>query len=149
MTTKTKLITAVVLLLGVFLVGFVPQYMAKRQLQEQVREFTETNTSLQRSVQLSDLERIAGMMLIEVLRQNFGLATELSSSYFTKLSALLNETTEAELKTALEQLAADRDSITASLAQADSMSSARVQDLLVRTNAATEKFRRIPPTDLP
>src|SRR5688572_28915137 len=118
MTAKTKVFGTLALLLTVFLLGFVPQYIAKRSMQEHVQELTATTSSLQRSLQLSDLQVIAGMMLVEVSRQNYGLASEHSSMYFMKLGTLLDEMPETELKAALEQLAAERDSITASLAQA-------------------------------
>ena len=143
MTTKTKVFGTLVLLLTVFLLGFVPQYIAKRSMQEHVQELTATTSSLQRSLQLSDLQGIAGMMLVEVSRQNYGLASEHSSRYFLKLGALLDEMPETELKTALEQLASERDSITASLAQADTTSANKVQELLVRTNTVAERFRQL------
>jgi hypothetical protein len=96
-------------------------------------------------VQLSDLQGIAGMMLLEVSRHNYGLASEHSSRYFMKLAALIDAMPEEELlKATLEQLAAERDSLTAGLAQADTASAAKVQELLSRTNTAVERFSQLP-----
>jgi hypothetical protein len=139
MTTGKKVLASMILLAGVFLLGYLPPRLQMRQLQQNLQTQSETIRSLQLSSQLRDLQGLAGLMLIEAMRQNFGLAAEHSTKYFAQLQSLIDEASNPDLKGALEKLAAERDSITAGLAQADPASTSKLQALFTQTNEVSRR----------
>jgi hypothetical protein len=94
MTTKQKTVTGLIILVLVFLLGFMPQYLEKRQMQRELAISIE-------KIKLSELRDLAGLMLQEALRQDYGVAGDYSSQYFVKL----RETSEAANKLHVEEVA--------------------------------------------
>jgi hypothetical protein len=98
--------------LVVFLLGFAPQYLQKMQLQNEVRLCND-------KLEVSELRDMAGMILLEVLRQNYGTGRDYAMRYFAKLGEISVNTQDVVLKSSLEALLSKRDSIIASVAKAD------------------------------
>jgi hypothetical protein len=131
MTAIQKTFTGLVVLVLVFLLGFVPQYLEKRQIQSELAISTER-------LKVSELRDLAGMMMLEALRQNYGVARDYSSQYFEKLRDTSEHVENATLKTSLQELLSSRDAITASLSKADPASASQLQAIFAKTQAATK-----------
>jgi hypothetical protein len=131
MTAKQKTITGLVILVLVFLLGFVPQYLEKRQIQSEIAISSE-------KLKMSELRDLAGMMLLEVLRQNYGVARDYSSQYFEKLRNTSEQVENSTLKTSLQELLNSRDTVTAALSKADPDSASQLQAMFAKTQAATK-----------
>jgi hypothetical protein len=131
MTAMRKAMIALVTVLIVFLLGFVPQYLEKRRIQSQLDVATER-------LQLSELRDLAGMMLLEGLRQNFGTARDYSSQYFEKLRETAEQVEDSTLKMSLDELLSSRDQLTAALSKADPGSASQLQAIFAKTQMATK-----------
>jgi hypothetical protein len=131
MTTKQKTVTGLVILVLVFLLGFVPQYLEKRQIQRELAISTE-------KIKLSELRDLAGLMLLEGLRQNYGVARDYSSQYFDKLRETSEGINDSTLKASLQELLSNRDTVTAALTKADPASTSQLQAIFAKTQAATK-----------
>ena len=131
MTAKQKTVTGLVTLVLVFLLGFVPQYLEKRRIQGELAISIE-------KLKMSELRDLAGMMLLEGLRQNYGIARDYSSQYFEKLRETSGQMENSTLKTSLQELLSSRDTVTASLSKADPASVSQLQTIFAKTQAATK-----------
>jgi hypothetical protein len=131
MTTKQKILAGLVTLVLVFLLGFMPQYVEKRQMQRELAISIE-------KMKLSELRDLAGLMLLEGLRQNYGVARDYSSQYFDKLRETSEGVNDSTLKTSLEELLSNRDTVTAALSKADPASASQLQTIFAKTQAATK-----------
>jgi hypothetical protein len=126
MAIMNKFIAGLLALVIAFAVGFMPQYVQKRRLQSELTVCSE-------NVGMSELRDLAGMMLIEVLRLNYGTARDYSTQYFTKLMERSDSVEDAASKASMQELLSKRDAITTSLAKADPASATEVQTLFVQT----------------
>jgi len=78
-------------------------------------------------------------MLMELSRQNFGLARDYSVQFYSKLEQAAQSVPDANLKKSLEELASTRDSVSRTLAAADSSSLAAVQPVVSKTFELTKR----------
>ena len=139
MKAKAHFTLWVVLLLGGFLVGFVPEYMKNRDLRAQLQEPQKIIDALRLQAQLGQLRDAASLMILDVSRQNFGLARDHSVEYYTKLKELIDANPDPALKKSLEELAATRDDIDKELANTTPGSLAASQSLLLKTIEVTRR----------
>ena len=138
MTTKTKVIAGLLILLATFLIGFVPQYMDKVRLRNELRTSGEQVMALGLDVRMAELRDLCGMMLLEVQGQNYGLAREFSTQYFEKVREVAEDVPDPRGQS-LRELLTGRDSLNALLAQTDAASSSEIQMLCRRTYEATKR----------
>lgn len=145
METRTKLIVWAVLFVAGFLLGFVPQYVKKGEVEAELRRAQEvldnakqTIEGLQFSAKLAETRDLAAMMYVETVRQNYGVATEFSTRYFNLLREATDLSRDPEQKAALEELLASRDSIISILARGDAAAVPEIRDLLLRTHTVTK-----------
>ena len=134
---KVHITLWVVLLVGGFLAGFIPQYLKNRDLQKQLENPQRTIAALEFQVQMSELRDAASLMLLELSRQNYGLARDYSNQYYSKLNDAANTVQDANLKKLLEELATTRDSLTTSLSTANPSSLTASQPIVLRTFEVT------------
>src|SRR5437879_12992643 len=104
-----------VLLVGGFLVGYVPEYFKNRDLQAQLQDPQKTIDALKLQLQMSELRDDASLMLLELSRQNFGFARDYSSQFYSKLKEVTDAVQDPGLKKSLEDLAATRENLTEQL----------------------------------
>ena len=78
-------------------------------------------------------------MLMEISRQNYGLARDYSAQFYSKLDQAAQSVPDANLKKSLEELASTRDSVSRTLAVADSGSLATVQPVVLKTFELTKR----------
>ena len=137
MSKKSRLLVGLSLLLAAFIAGFAPQYIEKGRLQGQLDSANGRLEAMQSDLKMAELRDLSGLMLTEVLRRNYGSAAEYSSRYFEKVRQASQETANAARQEGLRELLANRDPITAVLAQADPASAAKIQQLYARTFEVT------------
>jgi hypothetical protein len=138
---KVHITLWVVLLIGGFLLGFIPQYLKNRELERLLEGPQKTIDALELQVQMSELRDLASLMLIELSRQNYGLARDYSNQYYSKLNDAANTVEDANLKKSLEDLAATRDSLTTNLATANPASLAASQPIVLKTFEVTRNSK--------
>ncbi|HMF00775.1 MAG TPA: hypothetical protein VKK06_12885, partial [Terriglobia bacterium] len=74
-----------ILFVGGFLLGFVPEYLKNRNLRSQLEAPQKTIDELRAQLQMSELRDQASLMWIELSRQNYGLARDYAAQYYSKL----------------------------------------------------------------
>ena len=131
----------VVLLAGGFLVGFIPQYLKNRELQTILESPQKTIDSLKLQVQMGELRDLASLTLLELSRQNYGLARDYSTQYYSKLKDTIDIVQDVDLKKSLEELASTRDSFTASLANGNPASLIASQPIVSKTFEVTRNIK--------
>jgi hypothetical protein len=137
MTTKGKAGLWLVTALAAFLLGFAPQYLQKERLRSDLAAANQRALSAEQAVRMGELRDLCGLMLMEVLRQNYGIAKDYAARYFDSLGAAAGATDDAARKKGLEELLTRRDAVTALLAQGDPASAAEAQSLYARTSEVT------------
>jgi hypothetical protein len=131
----------VLLFIGGFLLGFIPQYLKNRDLQALLEGPQKTIDALQRQVQMSELRDLASLMLLELSQQNYGLARDYSNQYYSKLNDVANVVQDANLKKSLLDLAATRDSLATNLATANPASLMATQPIVLKTFEVTRNIK--------
>jgi len=129
----------VVLLIVGYLIGFVPQYQKNRELQAQFQDPQKTIVALQAQAQLGELRDIASLMLLEMTRQNYGLARDYSEQYYSKLKNEVDSVQDPELKKSLGELVTTRDSLASSLAAANPSALSAAQIVVSKTFEVARK----------
>ena len=129
----------IVLVIIGFLLGFVPEYQKNRDLQTQLQDPQKTIAALQLRVQMGELRDAASLMLLELSRQNFGLARDYSDQYYSKLKDAIDTVQDPTLKKSLEQLTTTRESLAGPLAEANATAMTAAQVVVSKTFEATKK----------
>jgi hypothetical protein len=135
MNTKSKVIAGLVVLLGVFLLGFVPQYTDKRRVQAELRTLQDRLSIAERKNEIDRIRQLAGQMLLEASRLNYGNSREYSTQYFDRLRKLAETSQDASLNASISDLLSSQDSIANDLAQGSASVVPKLQTLLERTNS--------------
>jgi uncharacterized protein YoxC len=138
---KVHIALWIVLLAGGFLLGFVPEYLKNRELQKSLENPQKTIEALTLQVQMGELRDLAGLMLLELSRQNYGLARDYSTEYYNRIKDTINAVQDEGTKKSLEELASTRDSLSASLAAASPTSVTAAQPIVSKTFEVTKKTR--------
>jgi hypothetical protein len=125
-----KAIIAAVVLVVVFLAGFVPQYVKVNHLDAELRQARQTSTS-------AELRDLAGLVYVQASQKNYGIAAGIATRFFNRVREVASQTTDANAKKMYEDLLISRDKITAELAKGDPGVMGDLQDLFVRTRKAT------------
>ena len=133
MSAKWKIIGLSALVLAVFLAGFVPQFVNKRRLQNELEDVGDRLSTARLQIEIDQLRTLAGHMLLETSRQNYGIAAAQSTEYFNKARELADRAENQSLQSSLSELLDARDSITSGLAQGNSAIVPELQSLLQRT----------------
>jgi len=130
---RGRIIFWLILFVGVFLLGFVPEYVKNRDLRSQLENPRKTIEALNLQLQLSELRDLASLMLIEISRQNYGLARDYAGRYYSRLNEVIIGVQDQDLKKSLQELATTRDSITEALAAATPASLTAAQPIVLKT----------------
>lgn|SRR6266850_3376053 len=126
-----------VLFIGGFLLGFVPEYFKNRDLQAQLQNPQNTIDALKLQLQMSELRDAASMMLLELSRQNYGLARDYSGQFYNKLKDVTDAVQDPGLKKSLEDLAATRENLSAQLATGNTGALTTSQPIVLKTFEVT------------
>ena len=132
MTNKAIVIAVAVVV--VFLLGFIPQYVKANRLDSELRQSREAYAG-------AELRDLIGLAYLQANQKNYGLAAETSGRFFTRVPEIASRTQDTTHRKAVEDLLAPRDRITAELAKGDPAVIGDLQDLFIKTRAATEGAR--------
>ena len=119
-----------IVLVVVFLVGFVPQYAKVNRLDAELRQARLENTS-------SELRDLAGLAFIQASQKNYGNAAGTTARFFNRVRETANQTPDANARKTYEDLLVSRDKIAAQLAKGDAGVMGDLQDLFVKTRRVT------------
>lgn len=133
---------------GLVLISFLFGFFLRQRMTAEARAELDGRTSELAGAQLelagcrAEQERagtrdLATRLYLQVNRNNFDIASELSTRLFDSLRRLSESATDEAHRNAFETIIAQRDAITSQLAQADPAARRAVEDLLVQTFAAT------------
>jgi hypothetical protein len=109
---------------AVFLLGFLPQYMKANRLDGELR-------TTRQQLEGAELRDLIGLAYLQASQKNFGLASETTSRFFNRAREV------AAGRKPIEDLTAPRDKITAALAKGDPAAINDLQDLFLKTRQAT------------
>ena len=126
----TRAISGAVVLIVVFLAGFVPQYVKANRLDTELQQARQGNVS-------AELRDLVALAYVQANQKNFGLAAATTTRFFNRVREVANQTADANSKRALEDLLVPRDKITAELAKGDAGVMGDLQELFAKTRQAT------------
>lgn len=124
--------------LGVFLVGFVLQFLTSSAARSELQAARAELEPLRQEAARSQLRDLAALLLYEVAQRNFGIAAQHSSALFDRLQQAVASGPDAGNE-ALRQALAARDAVTAGLASADPAVQAEVLRVFRLVFDATRK----------
>jgi outer membrane murein-binding lipoprotein Lpp len=127
---KNKVVISAIVLVVVFLAGFVPQYAKVNRLEAELRQAQMGNTS-------AELRDLAGLAYIQASQKNYGIAAETAARFFNRVREAANQTPDGNARKTYEDLLISRDKIAAQLAKGDAGVMGDLQDLFVKTRKVT------------
>lgn len=130
----------VLLLVGLGL-GFIPEYLKNRELRTELSNPQKTIDALNLQIQFSELRDDASLALLEISRQNFGLARDHANDYYAKLKDLTDAVEDPALKKSLQDLSMNRDVITGELSTANAAALAAWQPVVLKTFEVTKSAK--------
>src|SRR5215468_11231216 len=97
-----KIIVVAVLLVVVFMLGFVPQYARASRLEADLRQSRDACAG-------ADLRDLIGLAYLQSNQKNYGLAAGTTGVFFNRVREVANGAPDANRRRALEDLLASRD----------------------------------------
>ncbi len=127
---KNRIVIAAVVVVLVFLAGFVPQYARVRRLDNELRQASAGSASAQ-------IRDLIGLAYVQANQLNYGLAADTVAQFFNRTRELANQTEDPAVRKSLEDLLTVRDKVIAELSKGDAAVMADLQDLFTKTRQAT------------
>jgi hypothetical protein len=127
---KNSVIVVALALVGVFLVGFVPQYVKASHLESELLQFREAFAG-------AYLRDLIGLAYLQGNQKNYGLAADSVGRFFIRVREVVNQSRDSTRRKAVEDLLGPRDKITAELAKGDAAVLGDLEELFIKTRAAT------------
>jgi hypothetical protein len=124
---KNRIIVVIILLIMVFLAGFVPQYMKVKRLENDLSVAKQENA-------LAQLRDLAALAFIQASQKNYGLAAGTSKQFFSRTREAANQAPDANGRKVLENLLASQDKITVELAKGEPEALGDLQVLFEKTH---------------
>ena len=128
---RTKLIAGVVLLAAGFLLGWYPQYRQANDVRTELAQTQASETALQAKVSESAMREAGVVVYLELSRQNYAEAAKAATGFFDQVRQLAGQTTDAALRSKLNDLLSKRDQITTELARATPAATTEMQSILL------------------
>src|SRR5215467_13491429 len=75
---KNRVIIASVILVGVFLVGFIPQYVKANRLDTELQQAREANVA-------AELRDLIGLAYVQANQKNYGLVAATTTRFFNRV----------------------------------------------------------------
>ena len=132
---KNQTLIVIILLIVVFLAGFVPQYIKVHRLENDLSAAQQENA-------LAQLRDLAGLAFVQTSQRNYGLAAGTTQQFFNRTREVANRATDVNGRKALEDLLASQDKITAELGKGDPEALGDLQVLFERTRRASGSVDR-------
>jgi hypothetical protein len=132
MNQKMCLILGGALVVAAFLLGFIPQYLKGKALDNQLGAVRQQLNSEREKSQVDELGLLCGHVYLETSLKNYGLAGQDSSKFFDGVQAMMSQAPESNRQPLFQEMLAQRDAVTGGLAQGDPGTMSAVQDLFQR-----------------
>jgi hypothetical protein len=132
---KNQTIIVIVLLIIVFLAGFVPQYIHVKRLENDLSAAKQENA-------LAQLRDLAGLAFVQASQKNYGLAAGTSQQFFSRAREMANRASDANGREALADQLAFQDKITAELEKGDPEALGDLRVLFEKTRQASGSVDR-------
>ncbi len=132
MNRKIGLIIGGVLIVAAFLLGFVPQYLKGKSLDNQLGAVRQQLNSEREKSQMDELGLLCGRVYLETNLKNYGLASQYSTEFFDGVQAMMSQAPDSNRQSFLQETLAQRDAVTGGLAQGNPGTLSAVQDLFKR-----------------
>jgi hypothetical protein len=129
---KNRVVIVIILLIVVFLAGFVPQYIKVKRLENDLSAATQENA-------MAELRDLAGLAFVQTSEKNYGLAAATSNQFFARTREIANRAPDASGRKALEDLLASQDKIAVALAKGDPEALGDLQVLFDKTRQAAPR----------
>ena len=84
---KNRAIIAAIVLVVVFLAGFVPQYIKANRLDTELRQARQANLS-------AELRDLIGLAYVQANQKNYGLAAVTTTRFFNRVRDAANQTAD-------------------------------------------------------
>lgn len=131
---RNRIVIVLVLLIVVFLAGFVPQYIKVKRLEDDLSVATQENARAQ-------LRDLAGLAFVQASQKNYGLAAATSRQFFNRAREAANQAPDANGRKALEDLLTLQGKITSELAQGNPEALGDLQALFEKTQQAAASVK--------
>ena len=125
------IVGAVLVIAGVF-IGFAPTYFKLIAAHHEIDSLSQQLGVSKRAEAMNSFRNRAALLYTEATRNNFTVALDMASRYFTDLRAYTDQTNDSTLKQELGNALTSRDAIIAGLAKADPAISVQIQELFLK-----------------
>lgn len=129
MNRRIVLIAGGALLLAAFLLGFVPQYIKRGDVQNQLDSTRQELTMEREKSQMDEIGLLIGYVYLETNLKNYGLAGQDAATFFDHARSLVSQTQNPNLRAYLQMALMKRDAVIAGLAKGDPSTIGPIQDL--------------------
>jgi hypothetical protein len=125
------IVGAVLVIAGVF-IGFAPTYSKLIAAHHEIDSLSQQLGVSKRAEAMNGFRNRAALLYTEATRNNFTVALDMASTYFTDLRGYTDQTTDSTLKQELGNVLTSRDAIIAGLAKADPAISVQIQEFFLK-----------------
>ncbi len=125
-----KLLLWVILLVIGFLVGFIPQYLKARALQQRANRCEAT-------LELARVQQYGALTYVAATQLNYGTASGYAQQFFDQAQKLAASTNDPNVRSTLAVVLSARDKITGELAKGDSAVVGDLQQILLKLEQPT------------
>ncbi|HWQ56883.1 MAG TPA: hypothetical protein VN442_24560 [Bryobacteraceae bacterium] len=127
MPNRKQLLILTVAVTVALLVGYIPQFLRARGLQQELETVRQQLNGCQSRNRAAALRDMMGLAYLEVNQKNYGVAGQHAARFFERAGQVRAETSDPGLQNALGQAMSRRDEITAGLARGDSAVTAPIE----------------------
>jgi hypothetical protein len=128
---RNKLLIWAIVLVAVFLVGFLPPYIRCRGVESELARTSE-------QLDHARLLNLAGLAYMQAVQKNYGLASETSTAFFNRAREVADQASTApERRKVLEEVMGARDRIISGLAKGDPAVLDQMQEIFVKIQPVT------------
>ena len=117
--TRSVAIIAVVVIGGIYFAGYLPEHQQRTAAETQARMLEQRLAAAEARIRMGELLGQALSIREVTMRQNYGQAQDLSSSFFDRVRSEAADTPDSVFRDALNELLAKRDAVTAALTKAE------------------------------
>jgi hypothetical protein len=102
-----------------FFAGFVPQYLHASHLESELSTVRQERQHMLEKEQLLQLRGAVNQVFVQVTRNNYGVASQGASEFFSSARNLMDRTPDSNLKGTLQRIMDRRDAVISGLSKAD------------------------------
>ncbi|MGB7549045.1 MAG: hypothetical protein WBM14_14970 [Terracidiphilus sp.] len=114
------------------LVGFAPTYFKLVAAHHEIDSLSQQLSVTKRAEAMDSFRNRAALIYTESSQNNFTVALEMASKYFTDLQAFADQAADSTLNQELGNVLMSRDAIISGLAKADPATSGQIQELFLK-----------------